>query len=104
MLLGLLEAHGSERHFDDRGLIDLGDAVGRDALGEQELAELVVGLPRRLRAAEIIGQLVRELGVLGARGVLEDLLGAFAGGLGILLLTLLRAGEQRLVLLALLVE
>jgi hypothetical protein len=43
--------------------MDLGDAVGGDALGEQELAELVVGLGGLLRAAEIIGQLVRELGV-----------------------------------------
>jgi hypothetical protein len=32
--LGLLESHGGERHLDDRGLVDLGDAVGRDALGE----------------------------------------------------------------------
>ena len=56
--------------------MDLVDAVGRDALGEQELAELVVGLLRRLGRAEIVGQLVRELGVLGVLGVLEGLLGA----------------------------
>src|SRR4030088_474833 len=104
MLLGLLEAHGGERHFDDRGLMDLGDAVGRDALGEQEVAELVVGLGGLLRAAEIIGQLVRELGVFGLLGQLKGLHGAFGGGLGILLLAPIRVGEERLLFLALLVE
>ena len=53
--LGLLEAHGAQRQLDDRGLVDGGDAVGRDALGEQEPAELVVGLGRAVRA-EVLRQ------------------------------------------------
>jgi hypothetical protein len=44
--------------------MDLGHTVGRDALGEQELAERFVGLLRLFRAAEVVGQAVRELGVL----------------------------------------
>src|SRR5260370_21555384 len=104
MLLGLLEAHGVERHLDDWGLMDLADAVGGDALGEQELGELVVGLPRLFRAAEIVGQLVRELGVFSLLGLLTSLCGSLGGSLGILLLASLRVGEQHLLFLALLVE
>src|SRR5260370_39404257 len=104
MLVGLLEAHGAERHLDDRRLVDLGDAVGRDALGEQELAELVVSLLCLLRAAEIVGQLVRELGVFGLLDLLKGLRGALGGGLGILLLASIRVGEPRLLFLPLLVE
>src|SRR5260370_5963859 len=104
MLLGLVRGHRAERRRDDRRLVDLGDAVGRDALGEQELGELVVGLLRLVRAAEIVRQLVRELGVFGLLDLLKGLCGAFAGGLGILLLAPIRVGEQHLLFLPLLVE
>src|SRR5216683_4263819 len=52
LLLGLIEAPRLEREPDDRGLVNLVDAVGRDALGEQVVAELVVGSCRLLRRAE----------------------------------------------------
>src|SRR5260370_23782367 len=104
MLLGLLEAHRVERYFDDRRLVDLGDAVGRDALREQELGQVVVSLLCLLRAAEIVGQLVRELGVFGLLDLLKGLRGALGGGLGILLRASIRVGEQRLLFLPLLVE
>src|SRR5260370_40313332 len=104
MLLGLLEAHGVERHLDDWGLMDLADAVGGDPLGERELGGVVVGLPRLFRAAEIVGQLVRELGVFSLLGLLKSLCGSLGGSLGILLLASLRVGEQHPLFLALLVE
>ena len=50
---------------------------------------------RRLRAAEIVGQLVRELGVLGAFGVLEGEFGALGRRPDVLLPAPVRFSKNR---------
>ena len=76
--LGVLEAHGGERQLDDGGLVDGVDAVGRDALGEQEAASSSVGLGDR-GCRRIPGSLVGELGVLDLLRLQERLLGPLPG-------------------------
>ena len=96
-----LPAHGGESKLDDGGFVDLGDAVGRDALVEEEAAQRVVGLARAV-GAEVLGELVGELGMLGAARGLHLLLGPLLGRRHLGLAAALGLGEQRLLFLALL--
>ena len=103
LLLGLLEAHGAERQLDDRRLMDGGDTVGRDALGEQGPPERVVGLGGTVRA-EILRSFLGEFGVLGLAGGEERLFRLLVGGGDVCLAAAAGFGQQGRLMVALLVE